>query len=310
MQDKLGVLTSTKFVVDSAANVKIKEEKITEFTNIVKQKKLPKFDGMFSTFKEPDKMANYCMAIAGIDYCFWGEPRWKTEYKGKTYTGSLAMMAAVNGAVENGVQFWNAEYLSNMTLADMEEIFGEIPMIQTRLANLNEIGKILIRKYEGKLSNLICSAKESAVELILRLTKDFECFNDVEQYRGRQVKFYKRAQLLCSHLRLAFKGKTLGLFKDIDQLTALADYKIPQILRYFGVIEYSEPLAKKIDNLVNIPAGSMDEVEIRAVTIWAIEQMHQKLKECSVDIDNKIWWMKTEMPKDSKPHHRTRTIWY
>jgi hypothetical protein len=69
-------------------------------------------------------------------------------------------------------------------------------------------------------------------------------------YRGRLVHFYKRAQILVGDLWAAYgrpllsdlhtdatcTKKTIYGFSDMDQLTMFADYRVPQILRFLGVI--------------------------------------------------------------------------
>ena len=61
----------------------------------------------------------------------------------------------------------------------------------------------------------------------------------------------------------------------MDKITAFADYKIPFILRRLWVLEYSQSLAYKIDNQIEIEKWSDEEIEIRSNTIWAIELMKQ-----------------------------------
>jgi hypothetical protein len=82
------------------------------------------------------------------------------------------------------------------------------------------------------------------------------------------------------------------------------------MLREFGVIEYSKNLAERIDNLILIPSGSIEEIEIRAATIWGIELIRQKLGKYSArEIDNALWFLSQDQI-GRKPFHRTYTIYY
>merc|ERR1712224_291008 len=68
-----------------------------------------------------------------------------------------------------------------------------------------------------------------------------------------------------------------------------ADYRVPQILRPFGALRYSEALAAKVDGKHMIASGSEEEVEIRAATVQAVEIIHaimSKRLEDSVTHDN------------------------
>ena len=64
-------------------------------------------------------------------------------------------------------------------------------------------------------------------------------------------------------------------FYDLHKLTMFADYRVPQILRSVGVLEYSTELSEKIDNYVEIIHGSLEEVELRACTIIAVEKLKE-----------------------------------
>lgn len=42
------------------------------------------------------------------------------------------------------------------------------------------------------------------------------------------------------------QGTGLGHFRDIDQLTMFADYRVPAVLREMGILQYSPQLAAKV----------------------------------------------------------------
>ncbi len=99
--------------------------------------------------------------------------------------------------------------------------------------------------------------------------------------------------------------------KNLQHLTAFADYKLPQILRMFGVLEYVDELAEKVDNIIEISYNSREEIEIRAATIWAVELLRQKVQKLTaMEIDNALWLISREIKDEAKPYHRTRTIFY
>ncbi len=61
----------------------------------------------------------------------------------------------------------------------------------------------------------------------------------------------------------------------MQRLTAFADYKLPQVLRELGIISYDRRLASRIDAMESLRAGCEEEVEIRAMTVWAAEQLEE-----------------------------------
>ena len=113
----------------------------------------------------------------------------------------------------------------------------------------------------------------------------------------------------------AFNGNKWGRFSDLDSLTAFADYKLPQVLRHLGVLRYEDALAKKVDQKTLIVAGSPEEVEIRANTIWAVELIRQELHAMgnplnAFEIDWILWNLGQYDRHGIKPYHRTITIFY
>lgn len=110
-------------------------------------------------------------------------------------------------------------------------------------------------------------------------------------------------------------GSGKGELQNLEKLTAFADYKIPQILRRLGILEYSQELSAKIDNFELIEPGSKEEIEIRANTIWAIELLKQELKKkyefvTSSHVDSMLWLMSQTKTSDENPYHRTLTTAY
>ncbi|CAF3365853.1 unnamed protein product, partial [Rotaria sp. Silwood2] len=51
--------------------------------------------------------------------------------------------------------------------------------------------------------------------------------------------FYERAQMLVSDIWRYFNGHNLGHFTDMDGLIMFADYRVPQVLSYEGILIYS-----------------------------------------------------------------------
>lgn len=128
------------------------------------------------------------------------------------------------------------------------------------------------------------------------------------------VKFLKRAQICVADLYHAFDGQQWGTLADFEQLTIFADYKLPQVLRHYHVLEYNSILAQRVDNQELLPIESEEEVEIRATTIWACELLRRKMQHhgyamTAAEIDQRLWLMGQEST-EMRPYHRTRTIYY
>lgn len=319
-EDGLGVLASTAYVVKHARLVRINPAAVAGIAAslVGDQWQLPPWDAALHFADGTARTANYVLVLDALNFSFWGEPRWRIEYHGQVLDGYWALAAALKRAIEEGTPLLEADYLAQLTLPDLEYILrgeGQIPLLEQRLANLHEVGRVLGAKYGGRFAAAIEAAQGSAVQLVRRLVADCRCFDDVARYRNRMVRFYKRAQICIADLYGAFGGEQWGRFADLDQLTAFADYKLPQIMRHFGILEYAPPLAERVDARLPIPAGGPEEIEIRAGTIWGVEYLRRALAERgrqvrAFELDWYLWDLSQHEAGALPPYHRTRTIFY
>ncbi len=60
-----------------------------------------------------------------------------------------------------------------------------------------------------------------------------------------------------------------------------ADYRVPQILRELNILNYSDNLAQLVDTETELEYSSEFEVEIRALTIVAVEEILSKIRHSS-----------------------------
>ena len=189
-----------------------------------------------------------------------------------------------------------------------------IPLFEQRLQHVHEVGRVLLERFEGQFVRAVEQAQGSAVQLVLLLTKNFSSFYDVASYRTHEVRFFKRAQICVADLFGCFGGKSWGAFYDLDKLTAFADYKLPQVLRHFEVLEYDPTLAEHIDNQELLEQGGEEEVELRAATVWACELLRREMTQrghaiTAAEIDQRLWLLGHNVT-GMRPYHRTRTIYY
>lgn len=322
-EDPLGVLGSTKKVLESAQLVSINPEKLDELAEKIAQrleKGLESAADSFGTSGDWERDVQLIFVEDCVNFCFWsekGKERWKIDWKGKEFSGGwYTLEACFERALANNVPILDAEYLKNFGKKEAEEFFKPsngvpIPLIEKRIENLNEAGRVLLEKYDGQFSNVLKAAEFDAVKLVKLVSEDFSSFCDVAMLNGESVYFLKRAQIVAFDIGYLNRNNFDKNLTNVDKLTAFADYKIPQMLRMFGVLEYSPELAEKVDNMQLIPSGSQEEVEIRSGCVWGIELIRQKLKKYSAgEIDNALWLLSQHPDTQEKPYHRTYSIYY
>jgi hypothetical protein len=330
MSDRLGVLRTTRRVIERAESVTIDRERTAEVARDFAAR-LVAPEPWASPYHFADGSARTVTAVFVLDalnFCFWSEQpdpndRWRVAYNGATLDGYWALAAALKRAIDAGTALWDAAYLADIPEADLAEILrpadptGQaIPLFPQRLANVRELGRgLLAIGGDEPAAQLVREAGGSAIALVEQVVARFPSFNDVAVYRGEEVRLYKRAQILISDLAGAFEGEGYGRFDDFAALTAFADYKVPQVMRRLGLLRYRDDLAARIARRELIPAGSDEEIEIRAATIWGVEFLRRELASLgrelpAGDIDWLLWQAGQSLPPGTEPYHRTLTVFY
>lgn len=326
--DPLGILQSTRAVVDRASMVEIDHDRLAETARQIADMDVPVTDWseLHPVGRDESETANLVLVLDALNFCFWQLPdpqrkRWSVTWNGTTYDGYQALAAALRRSVENGIPLADAEFLAALTEEEVAEILAgdegsdTILLLRARMEHLREVGQALLRRWNGSFALGIDTAGGSAPALIEMVLHSMPSFRDVVRYNGQAVRFYKRAQILVADLHGAFDGQGPGAFHDMETLTAFADYKVPQVLRRFGILRYVPDLQQKIVNNGLIPPDTTEEIEIRSATIWGVEYLRQALAGqgvslASYEIDSRLWTLGQSLPGDAEPYHRTLTVYY
>lgn len=211
--------------------------------------------------------------------------------------------------------------MAALTAADCAAIFGQdlavapVAELMGLFAQaLNDLGRYVGDRFDGDFIALVESGAGSAARLV-EILGVMPFFQDVSTYCGQRVPLYKRAQLTAADLALALNGAGPGRFTDLNRLTIFSDNLVPHVLRVDGILTYEPALAARIDAGELIPAGSEDEVEIRACAIHAVELMAMAVKDAGGDatpmrLDYLLWNRGQQPSYKALPRHRTRTVYY
>jgi hypothetical protein len=248
--------------------------------------------------------------------------KFETDYMGKRWCDSEAMLACLHRAVHSGIPFFSGEYLAKLTRKDLESVFSgtiEMPMLDERVTLFNEVGRVLVEKYEGRYSRFVrsCAPKLYADGdgLLERLTTEFPRFRDVSNYHGTDIHIYKLAQLGIWGMHLALSPRGAWKLEDAEKLTAFADYIVPVGLRVMGIFEYAPELEKQINSLTEVKRDSDAEIELRASSIFVIAKLTEEINKrrpgmeplLQPQVDFRFW--KT-YHATHWPHHLTKTVMY
>ncbi len=280
------VLDAARFVVERSKQVRIHDPAVLSFceTFLREDFTVPPWDREIHFSDGTAATANYLFVLDTLNFCFWPSPgrlKWEIDHGHETLSGYGALAASLTRAVRSGAPLLDAGYLSRIDLAGLRAILGgkgDLQLLPERVKGLNELGVVLLRDWGGQAATMVAEARKSAARLVSLVTQSLPSFRDVAKYDGREIPFYKRAQILVADLHGAFGGRAWGEFLDMETLTSFADYKLPQALRELGILRYGETLSARVDGELSIESGSREEVEIRSCTVWAVELIRRQLQ--------------------------------
>ena len=279
------VLASLHPVIKNSSLVKINDERLISVADWMAYEEFAKPDGsmLFDFGNDPDFLMDFTLVVNTMNFAFTNFDtgvKFETDYMGKRWCDSEAMLASLHRAHSAGIPFFTGEYLANLSRKDLEQVFAgtiEMPMLDERVTIFNEVGRVLVAKYNGRYSNFVrdCSPRlyDNGNGLLERLTSEFPRFNDVSLYQGSQVQIFKLAQLGIWGMHLALSPRKAWALEDADKLTAFADYIVPVGMRVTKIFEYAPVLEEQINSLVEVPRDSQAEIELRANSIYAIARL-------------------------------------
>jgi len=322
------VLDSLRPVIEKSRDVRTHVDKIVEVAGWMAYEELPMPDYHLPLGvgeNNPDEALDFIMVSDSIDTAFTDfstHMKFQVDYAGKHWSDSEALFACIKRAMDQGMPILDGHFLAKVTRADMARIFAgniEMPMLDEKTEVCRQVGAVLVEKYDGRFHNFIRSCPPRLYDngngIIERLAKEFPRFNDVSQYDGHEIKFYKLPQLGIWFVYSSLHP--LGKFKldDIGAMTAFADYIVPVALRLMGMTSYSPALEHAINSYQMIPRDSTQEIEIRAHCLYATALLREEINkirspEMQViipQIDARLW---THYHTTFWPHHLTKTIMY
>jgi hypothetical protein len=268
--------------------------------------RVPELDPATHFFGEPDETLTYVVQLDAINFGSGYFPQLKKRAGLSGYftvASSLKECFRTHGAL-------SADQLQRLTGQDCSRIFGQdfgaeaaVDELMGLFAHaLNDLGSYVDSRFGGSFRALVEAAQGSAERLVSILAE--MCFY-------QDVGFYKRAQLTVADLSVAH----VATFSDLDRLTIFADNLVPHVLRVDGILRYEPALVERINREELIPAGSIEELEIRAAAVHAVELIRAALRRrgelvTSMQLDYVLWNRGQQPAYKAQPRHRTRTVFY
>lgn len=318
------IISSNKFVEENSKHVKINYSKLEYYSRNLNCNKFKHWT-YFSPFRIhiPDdfqSLLHFMFVFNSISFYYWGIPKWRVKTDKGYLDGTWALLYCLQKSLQKGFPLTNFSELLNLNYNEFQKIFQnevEIPFLKERFKILKNISTIIVNKYSNNLLNLFEESNYNSKKLINNIVTNFEVFDDYGIYKRKKIYFYKKAQLFISDIDFYMDKYNMISLKNTDYLTACADYKLPQVLRFHDIIKYTQSLDEKINKRIILNRNSDEEIEIRANTIIAIEKIKEILiqrKECenikSSYLNDYLWICSQNKNIYKNEYHLTPSIYY
>lgn len=198
--------------------------------------------------------------------------------RGEPHTGSMYMWRRVQLAFVDDNSIASAAFLADITPEAFDHLFADDDTFNPlsvamgeRVANLRDLGEVLLRDWDGRFSNLIEEARESLPRFI-RLCARFRAFDD------------PLAKLTLVNA-LMQKGSGLAHFRE--PLLPAIDYQIVKQLLRQGVVVPDPSLTKKL--LANVHLDDDEAFQLRSAAMDALLRAGTSSSLPGDYIDNQLW---------------------
>jgi hypothetical protein len=247
----------------------------------------------------PEAAAAFAICMNAINF---GSGWWPTIRKRPGLSGYSTMEAGVSERFDSAGP-WSAEELAAVTASEIAVVLGQDPrhpLMAQFAAALRDVGAHLLEDHGGRYLAVVEGAR--SIPGLAGVFAGWESFADVSRYEGREVPFFKRAQLAAADIHRA----GIAALPGIEELTAFADNLVPHVLRLDGVIRLDPALVVKIEAEELLVHGSPEEVELRACAVQAIELLAAAGRCCPAAIDGALWRRGGDRRYKSLPRPRSR----
>ncbi len=313
------VLESTQAVVENAKHATVDDAAIDRWARGVMPGELnPGGHDLWQYLPGSQaQSANLVLLIEALNFCFWSADPISFQWRGQTYERFNAMLISLILAAKYDPMWCEAQYWMTVPSDEIQQVLsgkGELLLMEERERIIRETGRVLVDRFDGEFIHAVESVNEKAWPLAVLLMTNFDSFRDVSQHNGSPVYFMKRAQICALDLSMVWQQRKYPALDGLDELTAFADYRIPQSLRHLEIIRYSDALATAIEREDEIEKDSPEEIEIRAASIQAVDRMAKATDKAGKrtpawQIDWYLWGLSHDAAVKAN-HHRTRTVYY
>jgi len=294
------VRAACAWAAERARWVQVEEGAIAEYAAALPQAAQ---DGPAPFADDPETAAAFAICMNAINF---GSGWWPTIRKRPGHSGYGTMAAGVTDRFATRGR-WSAEELATMSAERIAEVVSQDsdhPLMPQFAVALRDVGDRIQSDHGGRFLDPVENA--DSIPTLAATFANWDAFADVSRYEDRAIPFFNRAQLAAADLHRAGVANLPGL----DRLTAFADNLVPHVLRVDGILRLDPELTERIEAEELLQHGSLEEVELRACAVHAIELLAAASPLTPAEIDGALWNRGRAPRYKSLPRPRSRNTAY
>lgn len=226
-----------------------------------------------------------------VNFCF-KDPGSEKEYKyhaknGQEISRSTGLFTALSESDVNWGNFQEVATLGKTKWVEIVQLAKSNPLYlgEERLVRLNRLARYLLKTKNSSPELLLRNASYQA-DTLAEILVDSDLFED---------EFLKRLQVAVHAVdNVLHRRRGTGL-KNIEELTCMADYRIPQVFYNPGVVSIDNKLKKKLIANQQIVPDSKEELALRSTVILVGSLIAKRMKIIEVKADLLLWNLSQEM---------------
>jgi hypothetical protein len=250
-----------------------------------------------------------CLFFNSVNFCY-REPSSGKEYRFTTRDGRpLKRTAAFFTALSESGLDWN----------DLNQVAALSPASWLELTQLGENNNL----YLGlERRERIVGLANFMISMGIKTVLGFIEINNFDSLKITQAliesgffkdEFLKRVQVALKMMDAVLEVRNGRGLNGIDQLTCMADYRIPQVLYNLDTVKLSPDLEGQLTRLEPVISGSRTELALRATVIVIGLQLANLMGINEAEVDTLLWEYSQQMDKTGQmniPHMLVATDKY
>ncbi|MCL7452621.1 MAG: queuosine salvage family protein, partial [Anaerolineae bacterium] len=171
-RDPLGIRQGARFVAGASAQVDIDHDALAAYCRaLAEHPQFPRaeWESEFHFAGEQETTVAYVFILDTVNFCFWGDPKWRRPHGQQWLDGYWALAAALTQELSRDPGSADPHNLAQVDAEGLARVLDgvpTIPLLGERAENLRELGHWVVTRFGGRFSNVVQEAGYDAIQLV------------------------------------------------------------------------------------------------------------------------------------------------